>query len=157
MEEHQNDCSALPPNWEVRKSRTYNKTYYFNRETKESRWDPPTGEAPSRMRASHILAKHRDSRNPRTWRGVEITRSEEEAREKIADIRQAIENKEVDFGDIALEESDCSSAKRKGDLGWFEEGKMQPAFESAVKALQVGELSGQVKSDSGIHIILRTG
>ncbi|KAJ2525810.1 Peptidyl-prolyl cis-trans isomerase NIMA-interacting protein 1, partial [Coemansia sp. RSA 1933] len=69
----------------------------------------------------------------------------------------AIENKEVDFGDIALEESDCSSAKRKGDLGWFEKGRMQPAFEDAVRALQVGELSQEVKSDSGIHIILRTG
>ncbi|KAJ2677529.1 Peptidyl-prolyl cis-trans isomerase NIMA-interacting protein 1 [Coemansia sp. RSA 1285] len=152
------DLSALPPNWEVRHSKSYkNKPYYYNNVTRESRWDPPVGEAAIRMRASHILAKHTDSRNPKTWRGNEVTRSEKEAYEKIEDIRKAIENQEVDFGDIAMEESDCSSAKRKGDLGWFQEGRMQPAFESAVKALQVGELSQPVKSDSGIHIILRTG
>ena len=29
------------------------------------------------------------------------------------------------FQDLAKEESDCSSAKRGGDLGFFEKGKMQ--------------------------------
>jgi peptidyl-prolyl cis-trans isomerase NIMA-interacting 1 len=33
---------------------------------------------------------------------------------------------------------------------------MKP-FEDAVLALQVGELSGLVDTDSGTHIILRTG
>ncbi|KAI9505498.1 peptidyl-prolyl cis-trans isomerase pin1, partial [Coemansia spiralis] len=146
----------LPPNWEVRNSKTYNKPYYFNKMTKESRWDPPL-DSPTRMRASHILAKHRNSRNPKSWREPVIARSEEEAFEKIAELRKAIEENQDIFADIAKEESDCSSAKRGGDLGWFEEGQMQPAFENAVKSLDVGELSEPVKSDSGIHLILRTG
>lgn len=33
---------------------------------------------------------------------------------------------------------------------------MQRAFEDATYALQVGELSGPVFSDSGVHLILRT-
>lgn len=36
-------------------------------------------------------------------------------------------------------------------------GQMQKAFEDAVLALAVGALSGPVVSDSGVHIILRTG
>jgi NIMA-interacting peptidyl-prolyl cis-trans isomerase 1 len=33
---------------------------------------------------------------------------------------------------------------------------MQPAFESAAFALEVGQLSEPVFSDSGVHLILRT-
>ncbi len=51
--------------------------------------------------------------------------------------------------------SDCSSAQNKGDLGVFGRGMMQKAFEDAAFALKVGELSGLVDTDSGIHIILR--
>jgi NIMA-interacting peptidyl-prolyl cis-trans isomerase 1 len=39
----------------------------------------------------------------------------------------------------------------------FGPGAMQKPFEDAVLALKVGELSGIVKSDSGLHIILRSG
>ena len=59
------------------------------------------------------------------------------------------------FISIAQTESDCSSAERGGDLGSFTKGKMQKAFEDASFALEVGQLSGLVDSDSGIHIILR--
>ncbi len=38
----------------------------------------------------------------------------------------------------------------------FGPGQMQAEFENAAFALQVGEMSGLVDSDSGIHIILRT-
>lgn len=34
---------------------------------------------------------------------------------------------------------------------------MQKAFEDGTKALKVGELSQPVHSDSGVHLILRTG
>lgn len=35
------------------------------------------------------------------------------------------------FEDIASTYSDCSSAKRGGDLGYFGKGQMQPSFEKA--------------------------
>ena len=57
---------------------------------------------------------------------------------------------------LAERESHCSSAKNGGDLGPFGRGKMQKVFEEASFALKVGELSGLVESDSGVHIILRT-
>ncbi len=59
------------------------------------------------------------------------------------------------FEEIAKEESDCSSAKRGGDLGKFGKGKMTPPFEAAAFALKVGQVSELVESDSGVHVILR--
>ena len=56
---------------------------------------------------------------------------------------------------IARTESDCSSAQKGGDLGFFERGQMQKSFEDASFALKPGELSDVVDSDSGIHVILR--
>ncbi|MCO5597451.1 hypothetical protein L7F22_051529 [Adiantum nelumboides] len=52
--------------------------------------------------------------------------------------------------------SDCSSAQKGGDLGFFAKGQMQKAFEDAAFNLPVGKLSDVVKSDSGHHLIIRT-
>lgn len=73
-----------------------------------------------------------------------------------AGIRRAIVEGTADFAEVASKESDCSSARRGGDLGEFGRGQMQRPFEEATYALKVGELSGTVDTDSGVHIILRT-
>lgn len=65
-------------------------------------------------------------------------------------------DKEATFGELAKEFSDCSSAKRDGDLGRFKKGQMQRPFEEAAFALKIGQLSQIVDTDSGLHIILRT-
>lgn len=52
--------------------------------------------------------------------------------------------------------SDCSSAHKGGDLGFFGRGQMQKPFEDATFALPVGGLSGVIQTDSGTHVILRT-
>jgi NIMA-interacting peptidyl-prolyl cis-trans isomerase 1 len=117
---------------------------------------------PSQIRCLHLLKKHRESRNPINWRQEKITRTRDEAAALVEHLRAEIEQRsergeslaEV-FRALALVESDCSSAKRGGDLGPFSRGQMQPSFESAAYALQVLQLSGVVASDSGMHIILR--
>merc|ERR1712216_100117 len=116
--------------------------------------------AMSEVRASHLLVKHQGSRRPASWRdpdGAVITkRSKAAALDELEAYREQIESGAVTFADLAAKVSDCSSAKHGGDLGFFGPGKMQKAFEDGAFALQVGEMSGVVDSDSGVHIIIRT-
>lgn len=163
--------SGLPEGWEVRKSRSHNRHYYFNPSTKESIWEPPAGtdtaqlkayyaaqqEQPSKVRAAHLLVKHNQSRNPRSWKSDNITISKEEAIQIAQGYEKRIKSGETTLQELAQTESDCSSHKRGGDLGFFTKGQMQPAFEKSAFGLKVGEISGIVESDSGIHLIQRLG
>ena len=60
------------------------------------------------------------------------------------------------FGKLARELSvDSGSAKRDGNLGYFNRGKMVKEFETAAFNLEVGEISEPVKTQYGYHIIKR--
>nr|XP_030735471.1 peptidyl-prolyl cis-trans isomerase NIMA-interacting 1 isoform X1 [Globicephala melas] len=142
------------------------RVYYFNHITNASQWERPSGNStgggkngqgePARVRCSHLLVKHSQSRRPSSWRQEKITRTKEEALELINGYIQKIKSGEEDFESLASQFSDCSSAKARGDLGAFSRGQMQKPFEDASFALRTGEMSGPVFTDSGIHIILRT-
>lgn len=60
-----------------------------------------------------------------------------------------------DFGELAVKFSqDPGSASQKGELPWFESGRMIPEFESASFALKnKGEVSKPIASQFGWHII----
>ncbi len=66
-----------------------------------------------------------------------------------------IESGAASFEDLASQYSDCSSARKGGDLGFFSRGQMQKPFEDAAFALSVGEMCGPVHTDSGVHLIKR--
>ncbi|XP_075250672.1 peptidyl-prolyl cis-trans isomerase NIMA-interacting 1-like [Convolutriloba macropyga] len=115
---------------------------------------------PEQVQCLHLLVKHTGSRNPTSWKSPQITRSKEEAIEILKGFHSQLKplsgNELVKaFGGLAATNSDCSSAKRGGDLGLFKRGQMQKPFEDASFSLQVFELSGIVDTDSGVHIILR--
>lgn len=61
------------------------------------------------------------------------------------------------FKKLASENSQCPSGKKGGNLGAFKRGSMVKEFEKAAFALEVGKLSGVVKTKFGYHVILRTG
>ena len=119
-----------------------------------------TNMAAAQVRASHLLIKHNESRRLASWQDPEGVRikatTKDEAIARLEELRAKIEEGEASFADLAKVNSDCSSASRGGDLGPFSRGQMQKAFEDAAFALNVGEMSGIVDSDSGVHIILRT-
>lgn len=58
-----------------------------------------------------------------------------------------------DFATLAKQYSQDSTAAAGGDLGYFGKGQMDPTFEAAAFSLQVGQVSGLVKSQYGYHII----
>jgi len=68
-------------------------------------------------------------------------------------ISQELE-KGADFVKLAKENSiDQSTAKRGGDLGYFERGRIAPALEKVSFDLKVGEVSNAVNTKFGYHII----
>jgi NIMA-interacting peptidyl-prolyl cis-trans isomerase 1 len=144
------------------------KTYFKNHKTKTTSWTKPVGtlkrprpdDKDKDIRCRHILLKHTESRKPVTWRGDQVTISKEEAVENLTILRKRLcplASKELEAAFLKEAEirSDCSSAKKGGDLGLFGRGKMQPSFEKAAFTLSVGELSDVISSESGVHIILR--
>ncbi|MDR2742041.1 MAG: peptidyl-prolyl cis-trans isomerase [Treponema sp.] len=86
-------------------------------------------------RASHILVKDR---------GL--------AEDLLKRIKQG-----APFESLARELSTCPSRSSGGDLGWFGPGKMVAPFESAVKQLLPGSVSGVVQTQFGYHVIKCTG
>lgn len=57
------------------------------------------------------------------------------------------------FQRAARKKSMCPSARRGGDLGWFESGRMVPAFEDAVWEQPLKGVGEPVKTEMGYHLI----
>jgi peptidyl-prolyl cis-trans isomerase NIMA-interacting 1 len=68
---------------------------------------------------------------------------------------ERIKSGSISLGELALSESDCSSARKRGDLGYFGRGDMQREFEEAAFALKPGDMSSVVETASGLHLIER--
>ena len=83
------------------------------------------------IRAAHILVEE-----------------EEQANELLAAIEGG-----ADFHELESANSKCTSGSRGGDLGDFGRGQMVPEFEQAAFALNIGEISGVVKTQFGYHLI----
>lgn len=59
----------------------------------------------------------------------------------------------ADFAALAKEHSTGPSGPNGGELGWFGQGMMVPAFEEAVLALEVGAVSAPVATQFGWHVV----
>lgn len=78
--------------------------------------------------------------------------SENEARNRLAEIKKRIEGG-ASFAEQAKLHSEDGSAAQGGDLGWASPGMFVPEFEKAMNALQPGQMSGLVQTDFGWHLI----
>lgn len=108
----------------------------------ERRGASATMAAPVRQtRARHILARV-DAVNPET-----------EVQRRLAEVRGRIQAGAVSFAEMARQYSADGSASQGGELGWLYAGDTVPEFESAMNALQPGEISEPVRSPFGFHLI----
>jgi len=118
-------------------------------------------EGSNEVHALHILRKHKDSQKPSSARQKEITCTKEEAQRHCNSLREFLLSTgdraqlQERFMEKAQSDSDCGSAKKGGDLGFFPPGRMQKAFEEVAFNLGVGELSQAVETKLGYHLILR--
>ena len=79
--------------------------------------------------------------------------SKAEAISELEEIQKKITPE--NFQEMAQVRSDCGSFANGGDLGTFGKGDMMAPFEDATYALSIGEISGIVETDSGVHLIMR--
>lgn len=94
-----------------------------------------------RRRISHIL-----------FAFTKDTSADDQALQRALKAKQELKSK--DFAALAAEVSDDKlTAKKGGDLGLFNVGVMEKAFEEAAGNLKLGEVSEPVKSAFGYHLI----
>ena len=101
-------------------------------------------DVPEQVRARHILLR------------LQQNAAEEEKRKIIERAESIIKllKDGADFSKMAKIHSDDPGTKsRGGDLGFFGRGRMVKTFEEAVFSMKVGEISGPIQTNFGIHII----
>lgn len=72
------------------------------------------------------------------------------------EVLDKINSGELDFAEAAQQYSTDTSAESGGDVGWDKMSTFVSEYQSALDALEVGQVSGLVTSDYGIHIITCT-
>ncbi len=111
------------------------------------------------MQAYYETSKDSLAVKPVTWKtgyiihAIKPSKASEEG--KLVQMREIQNrlNQGADFAALATEVSDCPSRERGGDLGFFSRGMMVKPFEDAAFSLNVGEISGIVRSEFGFHLI----
>ncbi len=76
-----------------------------------------------------------------------------EAKRKLTDLKERLDNKSAKFEDLAKLFSNDLSASKGGDLGWVYPGDTVPEFERVMDGLKPGEVSAPVESPFGYHLI----
>ncbi|WP_229459183.1 peptidylprolyl isomerase [Massilia cavernae] len=92
-------------------------------------------------RARHILLK------------VTPTMTAADAKRKLLELKERLDNKAAKFDELARLFSNDTSANKGGDLGWLYPGDALPEFENAMNLLKPGEVSDVVETEYGFHLI----
>ena len=77
--------------------------------------------------------------------------TDEAAKNKIEGLRRQILNGE-DFGKLAKQNSEDTSAAQEGLSEWIEHGAMIPAIDDVIFKLKTGEISSVIETEMGYHL-----
>jgi peptidyl-prolyl cis-trans isomerase SurA len=108
---------------------------------KRSVAEAQAAETVQQTHARHILIK------------VTPTVSAADAKRKLLELKERLDNKAAKFEDLARLVSNDGSAAKGGDLGWLYPGDTVPEFEQAMNALKPGQVSEPVETSFGYHLI----
>ncbi len=96
------------------------------------------------VRARHILFSVKEDAPEE-----EVSKARAEAQKILAEAKSG-----KDFVELAKKHSqDPTAPQNSGDLGYFERGKMVPAFSDAAFSMNAGDISDLVRTPFGFHII----
>lgn len=101
---------------------------------------------PEQVKAAHILVKVAENAGEA---------KQAEALTAIQALKVRLDNGE-NFATLAMENSDCPSKTKGGDLGFFDRQQMVAPFSEAAFALQPGQTSDVVQTRFGYHLIRMT-
>lgn len=76
-----------------------------------------------------------------------------EAKRKLVELKQRLDNKAATFDELAKTFSNDLSASKGGDLGWIYPGDTVPEFEQVMNKLALNEVSEPVETQLGYHLI----
>jgi peptidyl-prolyl cis-trans isomerase C len=108
-------------------------------------------ETPEQIRASHILIKPVFT-DPNVDPNADPNEAKGKARAKTEDLLKQLKDG-ADFAELAKANSNCPSAPRGGDLGFFPRGETTLAFEKVAFEMEIGQISDIVETEYGYHII----
>jgi peptidyl-prolyl cis-trans isomerase D len=100
------------------------------------------------VKASHILVAYEGA----TRANPEVERTKEEAEKRAKELLAEAKQNDVVFATLARDNSDGPSAPNGGDLGYFQQGVMVPAFNDFAFENAEGSI-GMVETDFGFHVI----
>ena len=115
--------------------------HIFRLNDKRSLADTGAKDIVQQSRVRHILLK------------VNPTLTAEQAKRKLTELKERLDNKAAKFEELARLVSVDGSASKGGDLGWLEPEDMVPEFATVVNTLKPGEVSGAVETPYGFHLI----
>ena len=80
------------------------------------------------------------------------------AEERANDLARMARTRIVDFAELARTRSDHKpSAEKGGDLGWAEQSQIVPEIRESVIGMNVGDVSGPIRTTTGWHILRLAG
>ena len=101
------------------------------------------GETDIEFHIAHILIAIPEGASTR-----QLTRARDTAEQALSELQGG-----ADFANMAATYSDGQQALDGGDLGWRKAGQVPTLFADFISNMEVGGLSGLIKSPSGYHII----
>jgi peptidyl-prolyl cis-trans isomerase C len=77
-----------------------------------------------------------------------------QARAKLVELKARLDAKQIEFGKAAKEFSQCPTAEKDGDIGWFgRKWMVEENIAKAAFALQPGQVSDVIETEYGLHLV----